>query len=201
MKKLFITFLFAVFAFAANAQTKFCFVDTEYILKHIPEYKSAQTQLDDLSLEWQKEIDAKYAEIEKMYKAYQAEQVLLSDEMRAKREQEIVEKEKAVKEFQKLKFGYQGDLYKRREELIKPIQDRVFDAINKYADQYSYGVIFDKSGDATMLYTSSKLDKSNDIVVALGYKPGDYSGEKTGDKSGSKANPNEKSTKPAPKKK
>jgi outer membrane protein len=130
-----------------------------------------------------------------MYKSYQAEQVLLSDEMRAKREQEIVDKEKAVKEYQKQKFGYQGDLFKRREELVKPIQDKVFEAVNKYADQYSYGVIFDKSGDATMLYTSSKLDKSNDIIVALGYKPGDYSGAKGNAKS------TENSTKPAPKKK
>jgi outer membrane protein len=199
MKKLFITLSIILTGFLANAQTKFCFVDSEYILKHIPEYKSAQTQLDDLAAEWQKEVDNKYAEIEKMYKSYQAEQVLLSDEMRAKREQEIVDKEKAVKEFQKAKFGYQGDLFKRREELVKPIQDKVFDAVNKYADQYSYGVIFDKSGDATMLYTSSKLDKSNDIIVALGYKPGDYTGAKSGDKSGDKST--EKSTKPAPKKK
>ncbi len=199
MKKLLITLSIILTGFLANAQTKFCFVDSEYILKHIPEYKSAQTQLDDLAAEWQKEVDNKYAEIEKMYKSYQAEQVLLSDEMRAKREQEIVDKEKAVKEFQKAKFGYQGDLFKRREELVKPIQDKVFDAVNKYADQYSYGVIFDKSGDATMLYTSSKLDKSNDIIVALGYKPGDYTGAKSGDKSGDKST--EKSTKPAPKKK
>ncbi len=199
MKKLLITLSIILTSFLANAQTKFCFVDSEYILKHIPEYKSAQTQLDDLAAEWQKEVDNKYAEIEKMYKSYQAEQVLLSDEMRAKREQEIVDKEKAVKEFQKAKFGYQGELFKRREELVKPIQDKVFDAVNKYADQYSYGVIFDKSGDATMLYTSSKLDKSNDIIVALGYKPGDYTGAKSGDKSGDKST--EKSTKPAPKKK
>lgn len=199
MKKLLITLSIILTGFLANAQTKFCFVDSEYILKHIPEYKSAQTQLDDLAAEWQKEVDNKYAEIEKMYKSYQAEQVLLSDEMRAKREQEIVDKEKAVKEFQKAKFGYQGELFKRREELVKPIQDKVFDAVNKYADQYSYGVIFDKSGDATMLYTSSKLDKSNDIIVALGYKPGDYTGAKSGDKSGDKST--EKSTKPAPKKK
>lgn len=195
MKKYIITLSLIFTGLFANAQTKFCFVDSEYILKHIPEYKSAQTQLDDLAAEWQKEVDNKYAEIEKMYKSYQAEQVLLSDEMRTKREQEIVDKEKAVKEYQKAKFGYQGELFKRREELVKPIQDKVFDAVNKYADQYSYGVIFDKSGDATMLYTSSKLDKSNDIIVALGYKPGDYSGAKTGEKS------TEKSTKPAPKKK
>ena len=198
MKKLFISLAFVFIGLIANAQTKFCFVDTEYILKHIPEYKSAQTQLDDLSADWQKEIDARYAAIEKMYKSYQAEQVLLSDEMRSKREQEIVDKEKQVKEYQKQKFGFQGELYKKREELVKPIQDKVFEAINKYADQYSYGVIFDKSGDATMLYTSSKLDKSNEIISALGYKPGDYSGAKTGYKSADKG---EKTTKPTPQKK
>lgn len=198
MKKLLFSLSLIVLAFTSQAQTKFCFVDSEYILKHIPEYKSAQTQLDDLSAEWQKEIDARYAAIEKMYKAYQAEQVLLSDDMRTKREQEIVDKEKQVKEYQKQKFGFQGELYKKREELIKPIQDKVFEAVNKYADQYSYGVIFDKSGDATMLYTSSKLDKSNDIISALGYKPGDYSGAKTGSKSGDKG---EKTTKPTPQKK
>lgn len=198
MKKLFISFAFVLVGFIANAQTKFCFVDTEYILKHIPEYKSAQTQLDDLSAEWQKEVDARYAAIEKMYKSYQAEQVLLSDEMRAKREQEIVDKEKQVKEYQKQKFGFQGELFKKREELIKPIQDKVFEAINKYAEQYSYGVIFDKSGDATMLYTSSKLDKSADVVKALGYKPGEYSGDKTDSKSATKE---EKTTKPTPQRK
>lgn len=198
MKKLLFSLSLIVLAFTSQAQTKFCFVDSEYILKHIPEYKSAQTQLDDLSAEWQKEIDARYAAIEKMYKAYQAEQVLLSDEMRTKREQEIVDKEKQVKEYQKQKFGFQGELYKKREELIKPIQDKVFEAVNKYADQYSYGVIFDKSGDATMLYTSSKLDKSNDIISALGYKPGDYSGAKTGSKSAGKT---ENTTKPTPQKK
>lgn len=198
MKKLLFSLSLIVLAFTSQAQTKFCFVDSEYILKHIPEYKSAQTQLDDLSAEWQKEIDARYAAIEKMYKAYQAEQVLLSDDMRTKREQEIVDKEKQVKEYQKQKFGFQGELYKKREELIKPIQDKVFEAVNKYADQYSYGVIFDKSGDATMLYTSSKLDKSNDIISALGYKPGDYSGAKTGSKSAGKT---ENATKPTPQKK
>lgn len=194
MKKILLIFVFAMLGTFANAQTKFCFVDTEYILKHIPEYKSAQTQLDDLSADWQKEIDTRYAAIEKMYKSYQAEQVLLSDEMKTKREQEIVDKEKQVKEYQKQKFGFQGELYKKREELIKPIQDKVFEAVNKYADQYSYGVIFDKSGDATMLYTSAKLDKSNDIITALGYKAGDYSGAKGTEKV-------EKTNKPAPQKK
>src|SRR5688572_23365475 len=104
MKKILIALLFVVLSGVTIAQTKFCYVDTEYILKHIPEYKSAQDQLDELSNQWQKEIDAKYADIEKMYKSYQAEQVLLSDDMRKKREQDIVDKEKSVKDFQKLKF-------------------------------------------------------------------------------------------------
>src|SRR5688572_27062882 len=101
MKKIILAASFLIIGMVAQAQTKFCFVDTEYILKHIPEYKSAQAQLDDLSAEWQKEIDGKYTEIERLYKAYQAEQVLLSDEMRKKREQEIVDKEKGVKDYQK----------------------------------------------------------------------------------------------------
>lgn len=195
MKKVFIVLLLVVSGLMAKAQTKFCFVDTDYILKHIPEYKSAQTQLDDLAAEWQKEVDTKYAEIDKLYKAYQSEQVLLSDDMRRKREQEIVDKEKAVKDYQKTKFGFQGDLYKRREELIKPIQDRVFEAIQKYADQYSYGMVMDKSGEATLLFSSSKLDKSNDIVTALGYRPGNFDG------ADAKSSSPQKTATPAPKKK
>jgi len=182
MKKSVLIIFFLLTAAFANAQTKFCFVDTDYILKHIPEYKAAQLQLDDLSAQWQKEVDAKYVEIEKLYKSYQAEQVLLADDLRKKREDEIVDKEKQVKEFQKTKFGFQGELSKQREELIKPIQDKVFEAVNKYAEQYTYGAIFDKAGDATMLYTSGKLDKSNDIIIALGYKPGDLSGSKPNEK-------------------
>ncbi len=177
MKKLFLAILIACTGFAASAQTKYCFVDSEYILKHIPEYKSAQTQLDDLAAQWQKDVDDRYTEIEKLYKAYQAEQVLLSDDMRAKREQEIIDKEKAVKAYQQQKFGFQGDLFKRREELIKPIQDKIFKTIQKYAEQYSYGVIFDKSGEITMLYASPRLDKSNDIIEKLGFRPGDIVGE------------------------
>ena len=118
MKKNVLIIFFLLTAEFANAQTKFCFVDTDYILKHIPEYKAAQLQLDDLSAQWQKEVDAKYVEIEKLYKSYQAEQVLLADDLRKKREDEIVDKEKQVKEFQKSKFGYQGELSKQREELI-----------------------------------------------------------------------------------
>ena len=131
MKKNVLIIFFLLTAAFANAQTKFCFVDTDYILKHIPEYKAAQLQLDDLSAQWQKEVDAKYVEIEKLYKSYQAEQVLLADDLRKKREDEIVDKEKQVKEFQKAKFGFQGELSKQREELIKPIQDKVFESIEQ----------------------------------------------------------------------
>ena len=117
--------LFAVAAFiggTVNAQ-KFAYVDTDYILENIPSYSEAQKELDATSLRWQKEIEAKYAEIDQLYKAFQAEQVLLTDEMKKKREDEIIHKEKEAKEFQKRKFGVDGELFKKRQELIKPIQD------------------------------------------------------------------------------
>lgn len=178
MKKFILATILIIGAvFTLKAQQKFAYVDSEYILKHIPEYAAAQKQLDDLSVQWQKEIDKKYEEIERLYKAYQAEQVLLTEDMRKKREQEIVDKEKAAKEFQKLKFGYEGDLFKRRQELIKPIQDKIFDAIQKFAEEGSYGIVFDKTSELIMLYASSKLDKSDDIVTALGYKPGAFSSQ------------------------
>jgi outer membrane protein len=177
MKKFILAAVVLFFGFTAFAQQKFAYVDSEYILKHVPEYVAAQKQLDDLSVQWQKDVDKKYEEIEKLYKAYQAEQVLLTEDMRKKREQEIVDKEKAAKEFQKLKFGFEGDLFKRRQELVKPIQDRIYDAIQKFSEEGGYGIVFDKTSELIMLYSSPKLDKSDDIVVALGYKPGAFAGQ------------------------
>ncbi len=177
-KKLFLTLsiLFAI-SYASIAQ-KFAYVDTEYILGQIPEYKSAQSELDKTSIQWQKEIEVKYAEIDKMYKAYQAEQILLTDDMKKKREADIIAKEKDAKDLQKLRFGVDGELFKKRQELVKPIQDKVFNAIKAIAEKGAYSVIFDKSSDLTMLYASSKLDKSDDVLVQLGYKGG--SGTKGG---------------------
>lgn len=153
----------------SNAQ-KFAYVDTKYILENISTYKSAQEQLDKLSVEWQKEIEAKYAEIDKLYKAFQAEQILLTEEMKRKREDEIVRKEREAKDLQKKRFGVDGDIFKKRQELIKPIQDKIYEVIVEIATNGNYGVIFDKAGDATMLYSDPKYDKSEDVLNKLGFK-------------------------------
>lgn len=158
-------------AVTAQAQ-KYAFVDTQYILENISEYKASQQQLDQISINWQKEIEAKYAVIDKLYKDYQAEQILLTEEMKRKREAEITAKEKEVKEFQKQKFGYEGELFKKKQELVKPIQDKIFNAVKKLATDQSYAVIFDKSSDLIMLYTNPKYDKSDDILSMMGYKAG-----------------------------
>lgn len=151
------------------AQNKIAYVDTDYILSQIPEYKAAQAEVDKISIQWQKEVEAKYAEIDKMYKAYQAEQILLTDDMRKKREADIVAKEKEAKELQKQKFGVDGELFKKRQELVKPIQDKVFAAVKSIAEKGAYAAIFDKSSDLTILYMSSKLDKSDAVLEAMGY--------------------------------
>ncbi|MEO8149932.1 MAG: OmpH family outer membrane protein [Bacteroidia bacterium] len=176
MKKLILILTAVVLfgAFKANAQ-KFAYIDTQYILDNIPDYKTAQQTLDQISIGWQKEIEGKYAIIDKLYKDYQAEQILLTDEMRKKREAEIVEKEKEVKELQKSKFGYEGELFKKKQELVKPIQDKIYNAVKKLATDQSLAIIFDKSSDLTILYSNPKYDKSDDVLTALGFKPGSKS--------------------------
>ncbi len=171
MKKLLLG-LFAILAFTASVSAqKFGFVDSQYILENIPEYKSAQQQLDRISLQWQKEIEAKFAEIDKMYKDFQAESILLSDDMKKKREDEIIDKEKAAKELQKQRFGKGGDLLKRRQELIKPIQDKVYNAIKDISTTKNYVAVFDKSSDLTILYTNPKFDISDAVLEEMGYTP------------------------------
>ncbi len=157
----------------ATAQ-RFAYVDSDYILKHIPEYTSSQKQLDALSAQWQKDVDGKFAEIERLFKAYQADQVLLTEEMRKRREAEIIGKENAAKEFQRVKFGFEGELFQARTRLIKPIQDRVAKAIQAVADAQQLDMIFDKTSEITLLYASPRLDKSNDVITRLGFKPGTF---------------------------
>ena len=158
-----------IFAGTSSAQ-KFAYVDTKYILNNISAYKSAQEQLDKLSVEWQQEIEAKYAQIDKLYKAFQAEQILLTEEMKRKRQDEIVRKEREAKDLQKKRFGVGGDIHKKRQELIKPIQDKIYEVIKEIATNGNYGVIFDKAGTATMLYTDPKYDKSEMVLNKLGFK-------------------------------
>ncbi|OMP77802.1 MULTISPECIES: OmpH family outer membrane protein [unclassified Chitinophaga] len=156
-------------ALMASAQ-RYCVIDTKYILDNIPEYKEAQSKLDAVAEQWQKEIDAKFLEVDKMYKSYQAEQVMLTDELKHKREEEIVAREKEAKDLQKKRFGYEGDLFKKREELVKPIQDRIYNAVQKLAAQRMYDFVLDKAGGVTVIFSDPKLDKSDDILNTLGVK-------------------------------
>ncbi len=169
MNKLILTLMLAIAAIFANAQ-KFAYVDTDYILKSIPAYESAQEQLDIMSKDWQAEVETKYAEIEKLYKEYQVEKVLLTEEMKQKREEEIVQKEKAAKDLQKKYFGPEGELFKKRQELIKPIQDDIFNAIKDLAVNGNFAIIFDAAGSANMLYSDPKYDKSDEVLEKLGFK-------------------------------
>lgn len=157
-------------ATTASAQ-RFAYVDSEYILRHIPEYLAAQKQLDALSVQWQEEVDNRFAEIEKLYRAYQDDQVLLSEEARRKREDEIVTKEREARDFQREKFGFEGDLFEQRISLVQPIQDRVAQVIQGVAADQGLDIILDKGSEVTFLYANPRLDKSNDIITRLGYKP------------------------------
>jgi outer membrane protein len=168
MKKLFfIAVFFLSFSMIGQAQ-KYAYVDTQYILENIQDYLDAQEKLDALSVEYQKEVEAKFAEIDKLYKKFQAESVLLPDEMKKQKEEEIIKKEKEAKDLQKKHFGKEGDLFKKRQELIKPIQDKVFNAVEEIATKKSYSFIFDKAGTISILYADPKLDLSDDVLKQLG---------------------------------
>lgn len=158
--------LMAVF-FEANAQ-KYCFIDSKYILEKMPEYKDAQNQLDNFSRSWQTQVDDKMKEVERMYKSYQAEKAMLNDDMRRRREDEIMTKEKAAKDLQKQYFGYEGELFKKRQELVKPVQDKVYTAVQKMAVAKGFDLVLDKAGGVTVFYADPKLDRSDDVLKSLG---------------------------------
>ena len=170
MKKLILLIGFAVvFSTGAFAQ-KFAFIDSDYILENIPAFNAAQEQLDQLSQQYQKELESMYAEIEKMYQDFQAESVLLSEDMKRKREDVIISREKEYKDLQRKYFGPNGDLFKRRQILVQPIQDDIFNAVQEIANEGSYAVIFDKAGGTTMLFTNPRFDLSDQVLQKLGYK-------------------------------
>src|SRR5258708_5869781 len=145
-------------------------VDTKYILDKMPEYKDAQKKLDQVSLQWQKDIDDRQASLDKMYKDYDAEQVMLSDTLKKKREDQLFNKEKEVRDLQRKRFGFEGDLFKLRQELVKPIQDKVYNAIQQLAVNRMYEFILDKSEGITVIFADPKLDKSEDVLRTLGIK-------------------------------
>jgi outer membrane protein len=170
MKKiLLIAAIFFTAALSANAQ-RYAVIDSKYILGKLTEYKEAQTKLDKFSEQWQQEIDAKQAALDKMYKDYDAEQIMLPDDLKKKREDELFNKEKEVRDLQKKRFGFEGDLFKKRQELIKPIQDKVYTAIQKLAIDKSYDFILDKSEGITVIFADPKLDRSEDVLKNMGLK-------------------------------
>lgn len=169
MKKLLIMCLLITGAMVTNAQ-KMAYVDTEYILNNIPSFKEAQEQINKLSMQWQKEIEEDYEEIDKLYKQFQIDKLLLSEEMKIKKEQEIMQKEKGVKQLQKKRFGPEGDRFKKEQELIKPIQDEVFSAIKDVASSDGLGMIFDASSSSlVMVFSDPKYDISDDVLKKMGY--------------------------------
>lgn len=169
MKKLTFSLLILLTSIAAFGQ-KYAFVDSEYILGNIPKYKAAQDELDKLSDQYQNEVKTLTDEIDKMYHDYQAEKVLLTDDMKAKREEQIVTKEKEAKKLQNDYFGEDGLLNKKRQELVKPIQDEVYNAVKQIANEGGYAVIFDSSSGPAMLYTNPRYDISDEVLQKLGYK-------------------------------
>jgi outer membrane protein len=172
MKKVILVLALTFITFTAAFAQRFAYVDSEYILKHMPDYVSAQKQLGALSDQWQKEVDGRFQEIDRMYKAYQADQVLMSADMKKRREDEVVVKEKAAKDFQRQKFGPDGELEQKSSSIMKPIQDRVAKAVQAVAEAENLDMIFDKNSEVIMLYANPRYDKSADVITRLGLKPG-----------------------------
>jgi outer membrane protein len=170
MKKLIFLGVFTFLCISATFAQKYAYVDTDYILGKLPAYVAAQEQLDKLSQKYQKELETMHAELDQIYKDYQGEVVLLSQDMKRKREEQIVNKEKEYKKLQRQYFGPDGDLAKKKEALVKPVQDEVFNAIQTIAEQGSYSMLFDKAGSMTMIYTNPKFDLSDQVLQKLGYK-------------------------------
>ncbi|MDE6117092.1 MAG: OmpH family outer membrane protein [Duncaniella sp.] len=169
MKKLFLTLAIAmVCAFGANAQ-KFALVDMDYILSSIPDYEMANEQLNQLSQRWQKEVEAVAKEAENLYKNYQNEMVFLTDDQKKQREEAIVAKEKAAAELRQKYFGPEGELYKKRQTLMKPIQEGVYNAVKAVSEERGYQCIFDRASPADIIFASPRIDVSNEVLQKLGY--------------------------------
>ncbi len=170
MKKILIAVLsFMLLTVAVQAQ-KYAIIDTRYILDKMPDYNDAQKQLDVIAVGWQKDIDTKQADLDKMYQNFEAEQVMLTEDLRKKREDQLYNKEKELRDLQRKRFGFEGDLFKKRQELIKPIQDKVYNAVQKIAVMRGYDFVLDKSEGITIIFADPKLDKSEDVLKELGVR-------------------------------
>jgi outer membrane protein len=170
MKKvLFIVICIVMLSATVSAQ-RYAIIDTKFILDKMPEYKDADKRLAQTSEQWQKEIDDKQGQLSQMYRNYDAEQYMLSDDLKKKREDQLFNLEKEVRDLQKKRFGYEGDLFKERQKLVKPVQDRVYNAIQKVAVNRGYDFVLDKSEGITVIFADPKLDKSSEVLQELGIK-------------------------------
>ena len=169
MKKILMTLLVALCGFGAMSAQKFALIDMEYILRNIPSYEMANEQLNQVSQRWEKEVNELSKEAETMYKNYQSEMVFLTDDQKKKREEEIVLKEKEVTEARYKYFGPEGELYKKRQSLMKPIQDDVYNAVKAVAEEKGYQTIFDRASSQSIVFASPKIDVSNEVLAKLGY--------------------------------
>lgn len=167
MKKILLLCLALSIGFLASAQ-KYAVVDSEYILGKMPKYKSAMDQIEKSTTEYQKLVDNAFAEVDKLYQSYEAEKVMLSSDQKAKRQKQILEKEKAAQDLRKQYLGPEGLLLKKREELVKPILDQVYNAIKDFATEGSYAVIFDAANNNTVYYVNTRYDVSDQILKKIG---------------------------------
>ena len=168
MKKIIITAVLMAFLALPMFGQKYAYIDSEYILSNMPDYVEAQAELDRVAVEWQQEIEKEFAKIDSMYKKYQTEVITMPENMKQKREEAIINAEKAAKDLQTKRFGKDGDLTKKREELVTPIQDRVFTAIDEYAKEKGYAFVFDVAGSMTIIYADPKWDINDQIMQKLG---------------------------------
>ena len=169
MKRIALTVIAVVACAMASYAQKFALVDMEYILKNVPSYEMANEQLNQVSQRWQREVDDLAKEAEAMYKNYQSEMVFLTDDQKKKKESEIVAKEKEATELRYKYFGPQGELYKKRKALIKPIQDEVYNAVKKVSEERGYSVIFDRASSESIIFASPRIDVSNEVLAKMGY--------------------------------
>lgn len=169
MKKIAFSLLFVIACTIGAYAQKFALVDMEYILKNIPSYEMANEQLNQVSLRWQKEVEAKAKEAETLYKNFQADMVFLTDEQKKKKEEEIMAKEKEATELRNKYFGPEGELFKKRQSLMKPIQDDIYNAIKKVSEERGYQAIFDRASSANIIYASPRIDVSNEVLDKLGF--------------------------------
>lgn len=166
-KAILLTLSLMIASITAMDAQKICYVDVNKILESSADYRKAQNDLDRIAASWRQDIAQEYDKIKSLYNKYQAEQVLMSDDMRREKEDEIMAKEKSVRELQKSKFGPEGELFRKRQELVKPIQDKVYGAIEDYAYNRGYDFVFDKAGAAGILFSNPKYDKTDDILDKL----------------------------------